>query len=327
MKIPEEIAAAIKEAESIVLFTHIHPDGDALGSLLGFAEILEGMQKRVFCYHEEEVPYLYHFLPGRDRVNTSLADLDAFIEENGKVIAISLDCGDCDRLGKNTVKLQQIEPFLVIDHHRSHKNFGQHRYVDPNRSSTGEMVFELACQLQANVSYEAAYNLYVAISTDTGSFCYDSTSPRTLRIAADLVELGVQPDEVSGQIYNNYTRERIRLLEMVLGTLRLYDSGRIAMINVTQQMFAESNALPEDIEGFIDLPRSIRGVRVAAFIKENKNDIVSVSLRAKGTVDVAEIAKSFGGGGHRNAAGFRFSGKTLEQVRQTVTDQLIRVIE
>ena len=203
MKIPEKVSAAIRDAESIVLFTHIHPDGDALGSLLGFAEVLEGLQKRVFCYLEEEVPYLYHFLPGRERVNTSLADLDMFIKENDQVIAISLDCGDCERLGENAEKFQQIQPFLVIDHHQSHRNFGQYRYVDSSRSSTGEMVYELACLLEGNISYEAAYNLYVAISTDTGSFCYESTSPRTLRIAADLVELGVQPDEVSGQIYNN----------------------------------------------------------------------------------------------------------------------------
>lgn len=327
MKIPEEICSAIRDAESIVLFTHMHPDGDALGSMLGFADILEGMGKSVFCHLDEEVPYLYHFLPGCERINTSLADLDVFIEENGRTTAISLDCGDCDRLGKNSDKFQQIQPFLVIDHHRSHKNFGQHRYVDASKSSTGEMVYELTCQLGGNISYEAAYNLYVAISTDTGSFCYDSTSPRTLRIAAELVELGVQPDEVSGQIYNNYTPERIRLMEMVLGTLNLYDSGRLAMIHVTQRMFADSRALPEDIEGFIDLPRSIRGVRVAAFVKENKNDIVSVSLRSKGTTDVAEIAKSFGGGGHRNAAGFRFSGKTLKQVQQMVADELIRVIK
>jgi phosphoesterase RecJ-like protein len=327
MKIPEEISTAIRDAESIVLFTHIHPDGDALGSLLGFADILECLQKRVFCYLEEEVPYLYHFLPGRERVSTSLTELDAFLEENGPVTAISLDCGDCERLGKNAEKLQQIEPFLVIDHHRSHRNFGQYRYVDPGKSSTGEMVYELACQLEGAISYEAAYNLYVAISSDTGSFCYESTSPRTLRIAADLIELGVQPDEVSGQIYNNYTQERIRLMEMVLGTLCLFDSGRIAMIHVTQQMFSESKALPEDIEGFIDLPRSIRGVRVAVFVKESKNEVVSVSLRAKGTVDVAEIAKSFGGGGHRNAAGFRFTGKALDEVKTIVTEELIRVIE
>lgn len=327
MRIPEELIAEINDAESIVLFTHVHPDGDALGSLLGFADILEGLEKRVFCYLEEEVPYLYHFLPGRDRVNTSLIDLDAFIEENGKVTAISLDCGDCERLGKNADKLQKIQPFLVVDHHRSHRNFGQLRYVDPGKSSTGEMVYEIAALLGGRISYEAAYNLYVAISTDTGSFCYDSTSPRTLRIAADLVELGVQPDEVSGQIYNSYTPERIRLMEMVLGTLNLYDSGRIAMIHVTQQMFSESRALPEDIEGFIDLPRSIKGVRVAAFVKENKNGVVSVSLRAKGTVDVAEIAKHFGGGGHRNASGFRFSEKSLEEVCELVTEELIRVVD
>ena len=326
MKIPEEMSKAIEEAQSVVLFTHVHPDGDALGSLLGFAAILEGMHKKVFCYLEEPVPHLYHFLPGRDRVNTSLDELFSFVEESEKVTAISLDCGDSRRLGKHETRLLEVKPFLVIDHHQSHKDFGDYRWVDPRKSSTGEMVFEIAQNLQAPISYEAAYNLYVAISTDTGSFCYEATSPRTLRIAAELVELGVQPDEVSGKIYNNYTSERIRLMEMVLGTLRLYKKGKVAMIHVTQDMFAKSKARPEDIEGFVDFPRSIRGVKVAAFVKENKDSVISVSLRAKGSCDVAELARVFNGGGHRNAAGFRFADKTLEQVQQLVVDQLIPLV-
>lgn len=322
MKIPEQFRDAIKNAQSVVLFTHVHPDGDALGSLLSMAEILESLDKKVFCYLEEAVPYLYWFLPGNERVNTSLSDLADFTEKNNEVIALSLDCGDCGRLGKNSDKMMEIKPFLVIDHHTSHQNFGQYRWVDAARSSTGEMVYELAQHLGAPLSHEAAFNLYVAISTDTGSFCYDSTTSRTLEIAAELVREGVSPNEVSSYIYNNYTQQRIRLLERVLATLQLDKSETIAMIHVTRNMLFESGALPEDVEGFIDFPRSIKSVEVAVFIKEGQHDTISISMRAKGRYDVAAIARKFNGGGHRNAAGFRLPGKTVEEVRRMVLDSI-----
>jgi len=325
-KIPENISKTIETADSVVLATHVHPDGDAVGSLLGLAEILKGMNKKVFCYLEEPVPYLYRFLPGCEMVNTSMDELALFVEENQNTIAISLDCGDCDRLGKNYQRLLEVQPFLVIDHHRSHKVFGSHRWIDSDRSSTGEMVYELAQHLQAAISRRSAYNLYVAISTDTGSFCYDSTTARTLRIAADLVDIGVAPAEISGYIYNNYTPKRIRLLEKVLSTLSLYEHDTLAVIQVSRQMIEDSGALPEDVEGFIDFPRSINSVKIAVFIKESRKGVVSVSLRAKGEVDVAEIAKSFGGGGHRNAAGFRFYDKSPPQVHELVINELKRVV-
>lgn len=322
MIIPDDISKTILEAKHFVLLTHVHPDGDALGSLLGLADILESFGKKVFCYLEEPVSYLYHFLPGSDRIETRLSELAKFIDHHPGVITISLDCGDCDRLGKNKETLLRGEPFLVIDHHRAHKNYGNHRWIDSERSSTGEMVYELAEHLQADISYACACNLYVAISTDTGSFRYDSTSPRTLRIAADLLEKGVRPDEIACHIYDNYTMNRIKLMEMVLGTLTLYESDRLAFIHVTEAMFTKSGALPEDIEGFIDYARSISSVRVAAFIKQGSNGMVSVSLRAKGDCDVAEVAKSFGGGGHRNASGFRFVDKSPNEVREVVLSKL-----
>ena len=327
MKIPEEISTTILGAKNIVLFTHVHPDGDALGSILGFADILENLNKKVLCYLEESVPYLYNFLPGCERVTTSLEEVLDFAERNHDVVAISLDCGDSDRLGKNKQEFLGIQPFLVIDHHRSHKNFGSYRWVDPEKSSTGEMVYELAHHLGAEISYQCAYNLYVAITTDTGSFKYDSTSARTLRIAADLVEKGISPHDVSCKTYNNYTVARLRLMELVLGTLKIYKSGQLALIRVNQSMFAETGALPVDIEGFIDFPRSIDSVKVAAFIKEGRNGQVSVSLRAKGECDVAAIAKSYGGGGHRNASGFRFTDKSLDEVQSLVLDALKKAVD
>jgi phosphoesterase RecJ-like protein len=172
------------------------------------------------------------------------------------------------------------------------------------------------------VSWECAYNLYVAISTDTGSFRYESTTSRTLRIAAELIDHGVRPEIIAGHLHDNFTIHRLKLMEMVLGTLRLHESGKLAFITVTTDMFDKSGASVQDVEGFIDYPRSLRSVKVAAFLKEGKKRQVSVSLRSKGECDVAEVAQSFGGGGHRNAAGFRFSGKNVEQVYDEVLEAL-----
>lgn len=326
--VPEEISSIIQSVESFVLMTHLHPDGDALGSLLGLADILEGMGKKVFRYLEEPVTHLYDFLPGCTLAQTDLAALKNFVAAaKGNVAAVSLDCGDCDRLGRDKMELLNVHPFLVIDHHRGHREFGDFRWIDSNRSSTGEMVYELAMELGVELSYVAAFNIYVAISTDTGSFRYENTSPRTLRIAADLVACGVPPEEVAGHVYDNFTLQRLRLMEQVLATLELFESDQVAFITVTNKMFEECGAESGDTEGFINYPRALRSVKVAVFLKETQNGGVSVSLRAKGQCDVAEVAAAFGGGGHRNAAGFRFAGKGVKQVQQMVLDALSKALE
>ena len=327
-KIPENLCTIIREIDNFVLMTHIHPDGDALGSLLGFAEILESLGKRVFCYLEEPVSLLYDFLPDCGSVHTEIQDLRKFIDEaDSPVAGVSLDCGDCDRLGGNQQELLKITPFFAIDHHRAHKEYGDFRWIESDCSSTGEMVYELAQVLGADISRKCANNLYVAISTDTGSFRYETTTSRTHSIAADLIGRGVRPDEIAGHLHENFTLPRLKLMELVLSTLKLYESEQLAFIHVTRKMFERSGASFQDVEGFIDYPRSLRSVKVATFIKEGKNGQINVSLRAKGECDVAEVAQSFGGGGHRNAAGFRFSGKTVEEVHTEVLTALKKALE
>ena len=317
--IPEELQEVIKKKNNFVLVTHVHPDGDALGSLLGLTDILEGLGKRVLFFLEEPVSYLYEFLPGCTRACCEYDQVQQFIDDcNGDVGCIALDCGDADRMGKMKNLLLENHPFLVIDHHRGHRNFGDFNWVEPGRSSTGEMVYELAKALKAELSYSAAFNLFVAISTDTGSFRYDATTPRTLRIAAELVELGVKPNEIANRLYENFSLERLRLMELVLATLEMHVKNQVAVIHVTRDMYAKSGAISDDVEGFIDYPRALRSVKVAVFIKETKNDLISVSLRAKGECDVSVIAKNLGGGGHRNASGFRFSDLNIEQAKKKV---------
>ena len=324
---PELMIETVRRAGSVVILTHTHPDGDALGSLFGFAAVLDAMEKKVFCFLEEPVSHLYDFLPNCSRASTSLDEYRDFVDgANGDIIVVALDCGDEDRLGKTKQKFLEIEPFLVIDHHRSHRQFGTVSWVDPLRSSTGEMVYELALALGVPISYECAYNLYVAICTDTGSFRYECTRPRTMHIAAELLAKGVRPAEVSHHLYDNSSHERLKLMEMVLSTITLHDSGRVAIMHVSEEMLAESGATLQDVEGFIDLPRSLRTVKVAALVKEASNGAVAVSLRAKGECDVAQVAKQFEGGGHKNAAGFRCQGKSREEVTQDLRAVLRRAL-
>ncbi len=325
--IPEEIVQAIAEKENVVLFTHVHPDGDALGSLFGLAELLDSLGKTVFCFLEEQVSHLYDFLPGSDRAKCNLQQLREFVSgAESDIIAIALDCGDQDRLGKYKEEYLQIVPFVVIDHHLSHQNFGTYRWVDAGCSSTGEMVYELAVALGADVNSTAAFNLYVAICADTGSFRYDCTRARTLHIAAELVEKGVKPEKVGRHLYDNYTQERLKLMEFVLATVTLCESNQLAFMHVTQEMLVNSRATMHDVEGFIDYPRSLRSVKVAAFIKEGEDGQVAVSMRAKGDCDVAAIAKLFNGGGHRNAAGFRIFDTSIDQVRSLVKEEIRKVL-
>lgn len=326
--IPKVIPDSLAAASHVVLATHVNPDGDALGSLLGLAEILQGLGKKVFAYLEDPVSSMYDFLPNCNIAEHDIDALQEFVLQAGpeNVVTIALDSGDAERLGAAKDVLLSNSPFLVIDHHRGHRPFGDELWLESECSSTGEMVYELALQMGAEVSVTTAFCLYVAIVTDTGSFRYDCTSPRTLRIAADLLELGVRPAEVAQQVYDNYTLARLRLMELVLSTLAVHASGRIGIISVSAAMLEESGAEPQDVEGFVNYPRSLRSVEVAAFLKETKEGSVSVSLRAKGTVDVAEIAAVFNGGGHRNAAGFRFTGKSLAEVQSLVLIALQKVL-
>lgn len=316
MAIPEQVKAAIQQADNLVLATHINPDGDAIGSLLGMMHMAQGMGKKVFAYLEEPVSPLYRFLTGSAHIQTDLDALADFVEQaDGNILGVALDCGDRERLGKSGPRLLQVKPFLVIDHHQGNNGFGDIAWVEPSRSSTGEMIYDLAQSLGQEISVEAAECLYAAIATDTGSFKYESTSAHTMQVGSDLIACGVQPAVICSNLYDNYTLGRLHLLQEVLAGLEMYNKDRIAVIRVTRNMLERTFTTMEDTEHFINLPRSVRSVRVAVCIKEADKHLVSVSMRAKGKCDVAEVAAKLGGGGHKNASGFRCHNKSIDEVR------------
>jgi len=317
-----DIVRNLREAQNILLATHVFPDGDALGSMLGFGEILEAMGKKVILYAEEPVSYLYDFLPCCQKVTQELpvaGEVDC---------AVALDCGDKYRLGKAMDELLDIHPFMVIDHHAGNKAFGDLRWVDGQMPSTGNMVYELTKALGVELSHKAAYCLYTAIVSDTGSFKYASTTPETFLVAGNLVAKGINPEDVAGKLFDNFTESRLKLLQQVLASLEIMADGSLGIITVTKDMYEATGSTSKDTETFINYPRSLASVKVAVFFKE-AGETVSVSLRSKGSdYDVAEIAKNFGGGGHRNAAGFKVkNGDDLDKVKSDLLDILIPLLE
>ena len=317
-QVPSPIIGALRQAENVLIASHVFPDGDALGSQLALGEILESLGKKVYYYCEEFVATMYEFMPGVEKLKSDLPDTALFDA------AVAVDCGDRFRLGREVDVLLQIHPFVVIDHHAGHRDFGDISWVEADRSSTAEMIFDLALALNADISYNAAYGLYTAIVSDSGSFKYESTSAYTFYVASHLLNRGVIPSEVAGKLFDNYSVNRLHLLEKVLGSLELHAGGQIAVISATNEMFEASGAKREDTEEFINLPRALRSVKVAVFFKETLDGYIKVSLRAKGECDVSQVAAKYGGGGHRNAAGYKVKDKTIAAIRDELMQELSR---
>ncbi len=318
---PNEIISILSEAEKVLVVTHIFPDGDALGSQLALGDSLDAMGKEVFLYSEEKVSHLYDFLPGCGKLQSSLPDPAKYD------CVVAVDCADQKRLGTEAEKLLTAKKVIMIDHHAGHKPFGDNQWIDPERASTGEMVYDLIVELGADISVDAAYCLYTAVVSDTGSFMYSSTTADTFRVASELISLGVRPSEVAGKLFENFTVNRLQLLQLVLGSLEMHSGGRIAIISATREMFSRSGAVPADTENFINYPRAVASVQVAAFIKETRDGVVSVSLRSKdGACDVAEVAAGYGGGGHTNAAGYKIRDKESLAVREDLLKKLEKLV-
>ncbi len=313
----KSIHEMILEHETFVLASHISPEGDALGSMLGLMLMLEKIGKQVKAFNADPVPAYLKFLPAQDKVFHTIEEL------GDPDIVIVLDCGDIKRTGMKfnqflSLKQRQI---INIDHHSTNHKFGKINLVQPQASSVGEVLYEMFVDLDLEISLDAAINLYTAILTDTGSFRFPNTSPRTLHIAANLVELGVKPADIARAVYDSQPASKLMLLARVLATMQISPDSQRAEMMLTNKMLEETGTTSEDAEGFINYLSAIQGIKVAMLIREMGQGIFKVSFRSPGKVDVAELAKTFGGGGHREAAGATMGG-SLEKIRDSINKRL-----
>src|SRR5438477_4965354 len=316
----QEIGRILRDHQRFAILGHVRPDGDALGSQLALALSLQALRKERRVWNEDGMLEKYSFLPRAELLTKPPAgpeDVD---------VAIALDTAIQNRLGTALEVIGSAKIWINIDHHPSNPGYGDLVYIDSTAPATGQILFELIKSERLPIDHAIAENLYVAISTDTGSFQYPNTTARTFEIAAELVRLGVDVGSVSQQVYENFPRRRVELLRELLRTMRFEGKGRVASFSLSLKTAAELAVIPEDNEGLIDHLRAIRGVIVAVFFEELADGKVRVSMRSKNErVDVCAICEKFGGGGHVLAAGARVGGslaeverKILEEVRDVV---------
>ncbi|OGW84545.1 MAG: hypothetical protein A2987_01250 [Omnitrophica bacterium RIFCSPLOWO2_01_FULL_45_10] len=295
----DRVIEAIKSHERFLITAHVNLEGDSLGSQLAAKELLKGMGKSAVIMDNDPIPQHYRFLPKTDEV---LKAQDLTIPFDA---ALVLDCPTLKRVGKVRELIQKNKFIINIDHHISNEKFGDVNWVLPEASSAGEMIYRLFKEMDVALTKETALCLYIAILTDTGSFNYENTSSVTHEIAGELLGYGVEPAAVSESVYERRSVADIKLLGLVLSTIRINREGRVAYLKITRDMINETGADLSKSEGLVNYARSIDKVKVAILFREDLKEAgkINVSFRSKGDVDVNGIAAFFGGGGHAKAAG------------------------
>ncbi|MBC8418486.1 MAG: bifunctional oligoribonuclease/PAP phosphatase NrnA [Proteobacteria bacterium] len=298
MTSPDRIAAVLSDGNRFLLMTHKDPDADGIGSMLALGKSLMDAGKEVVLFAHEPVQPPLDLLKGASEIVTKL-DF-----ERGFDAAVALDCAVKGRLGG----VGNHRPLINIDHHESNDFFGDLNLIETGSSSTGELVFKVIEAGGFPVGRDVAENIFAAIQTDTGSFRYGNTTAEALRIAADLMERGANPWEISRKMMDSYSLPRLRLLEMALGTIEFHHEGRVAMMILSREMFRRAGAQQMDSERFVDYPRFVFGVELGVLIRETDENDYKFSLRSNTQLNAARLASRFGGGGHVRAAGFRSQG-------------------
>ena len=317
-----EIADVLRAYRRFAVISHIRPDGDAIGCTLAMGLCLRQMGKDVQMWNDDGCVERFHFLPGSDLVTQPPAEPQEFD------VAIMLDTAVKDRGGRSMRAVKSAKLWINLDHHISNPRYGDLNFIDATSPATGQILFELFRAGDLPLTYAMADSLFVAISTDTGSFQYPNTTARTYEIGAELVRAGVNVGKLSQQMYESHPRRRIELLKAMLNVLRFTSENRVASFALPLATVRELGTIPDDTEGLIDHIRSIDSVIVAAFFEELEGGLVRVSLRSKDrSADVCEIATAFGGGGHTLAAGLRTRGslaEVQEKILQAIHDKLPR---
>lgn len=315
----QALAGALSPGQRVCLTTHVNPDGDGLGSEVALTHLLRGRGIDAIITNPTPTPsrfrFLFDALPDADRTGEAIKEL-----RRADHIVV-LDISDLGRLGMltETVRTRGV-PIICIDHHVSDGELPVgHRYIDSSAAATGELIYEIAAANSWPITEDVARALYVAIMTDTGAFRFSNTRPNTLRVAADLLEAGVDPEEIYLEVYARAPEGRPRLLGEALQTLVVEPEYGLAWVTVPPGAIERFGVSSDDLDGVVEFPRSIEGVRMALLFREASQHRVKVSLRSVGTVNVAAFAQQFGGGGHVKAAGLVLPG-TLAEVQATILE-------
>lgn len=312
-----QIVEAIRARQRFVLSSHARPDGDSIGSQLAMAYALRALGKEARLVNKDLAPAMLQPFPGVSTIEIADTVPDTFDA------AIIMECSDLARTGVADLDRSFV---INIDHHPGNTGYGQINWFDSSAAACGEMVFDLIVELGVPISAEIAMHVYVAILTDTGSFHYSNITPRTFAIAQRCLEAGVAPVAVSRQVYDSNSMGRLKLFGAVLSAMQIDATGRIAILYLDHATAREAGGTYEDVEGLINQPLTVKEIQAVVFFKQSEGDEYRVSLRSKGNIDIGAVAKQFGGGGHKNAAGCTVVGG-IDTLQRTFVDKMTKAID
>lgn len=306
----------IMSAKKVAIFTHIHPDGDALGSAYSFKLAMRemGKQAEVFLSEECHTP-AYSIVRGKEPSGLSVAECD---------LKVALDCADAARLG--AVGEHFAGNTAAIDHHVTHSQFAQCCMVVPNASATGEILYDVYRELDVKITKDMAHNLYIAIVSDTGNFKYSCATARTHRIAANLIECGVDFSEITKILFDTKSYEYFKLMQVALSKLEMHCGGKVALLSLTSADFAQAGLEEAEADGIVTIPRTVAGAEVGIYIRERSQSEFKVSLRSNRYLDVAKLAEQMGGGGHIRAAGYSVFDASEQEVKDSIIAKLTKIV-
>ena len=310
-----QIQDLIQSEDDFLITSHIHPDGDSIASVLVLASILKQSGKRYQILLDDYVPKKFDFLSGVDEV---LCVDDASLSYIPRVLII-LDSSNLERIGRVQKVVPKNIPVINIDHHLSNESFGTLNLVNSEESSTVEIVYDLYTSMDIPFSAEVASCIYTGILCDTGRFLFPNTTSRSLAICSEMIEYGASPDTIADKLYFRMSHDTIRALASALSTLEFYFNGTVSCIYLANGAFTGSDKV--DTEGFVDFLLAIDKTEVEFLMVEKEPNLFRISFRSKNKVDVNEVAKHFGGGGHTRASGCTLNG-TVGDVKQKILDVL-----
>lgn len=312
-----EFCRGIKKAKSFLLASHVNPEGDAVACLLAMDSLLRRLGKKSVIVCEDPFPERLSILPSK-RWN-QVKDIQNHKAYDAVLIA---DCPTLERIGKTRDLITPNMAIFNIDHHHTNKMFGDYNYVKVKAAACGEVVFDIFKHLRVPIKKNEAEALYVSINTDTGAFKYSTATVETHRIAAELIETGLDVEKINENLYATYSLHKMRLYSRLMAKVQTDHFGDIAWVGMTREDLHHSGASYEDTEGFIDFLKYIREVKFAFFLSETETpNHIRVSIRSKGKYDASKAAAHFGGGGHQKASGCTIQG-TLEDAAQGLIRQM-----
>lgn len=322
----KKIIEYIQNSQSVLVTSHRDPDGDSIGSQLALAEFIASQGKNCRIIIQGDLPYKYKFLdPHRkiEKVNSAEGNKSC---DSAFDLVFVLDCTSMDRIGEVSKLIPEQVTLINIDHHPDNENFGTFNYLDLEASAVGETIFSLLKLSGFSLTPTVATQLYAAILTDTGRFKFSNTSPDCLRVCAKLIETGADPKYVANQIYFDHSLPFLKLLGSMLSSPQILLDGRICAMTLKQDLLSELKVDPNEMEGVVDYSLFLKGVEIGILFTEKETGKTKVNLRSQNNFDVSKVAKVFGGGGHRNAAGCTLD-LNLKQAQKIILDQLEKSIK